>query len=827
MRRALLLSLFLLVLGAVPAYAHDDAVGDHDDTVQELGGVDIVGSVGQARLSQFDVGVAAVGLPTAWCGTERTDDDMLDATFDKTLPQFKVVYAYPSDRADRFAQWKDALQANVSLIDQFVSSQPGSTRAPRFDLGTSCGPQYLDIQTIALPSPRATYVQNMSAVETDVLARVNPNPGGRRNYVIIADTLASGGANGVGELYEGSNSSERPDLTNVHNLGGLTSVLWVPDAAAPGADPNGWWPEGVLHEMTHNMGGVQWSAPHSSQPAGGRNYTYSHCWDGRDVMCYQDGPSMGHAYSATVCAAIAGVMPQTYDCGQDDYFNPAPPPSSYLASHWNVYSNVFLADCGTLPAGTCLASGPTDPPAISVVPTVTGTPATGELLTGSKGVWDPIGVSYAYQWQRDGVNIVGATSSTYRVTTADRAAMLRLRVTATNPFGSAVSYAFGVGPVALRPPVNTGAPAVAGTAASGSVLSASVGAWSPAGTSYGYQWQRDYGAGFVDAPGATAAYYRLTVADKDALLRVRVTARNADGTTAADSAAVGPVAVPTPVNTHLPAILGAAKTGVTLTATTGSWDPGAAGYAIQWERDTGSGFADIAGARTTTFRLGVVDRGARIRLRVTAISGSVAVVAYSAVLGPIAAQPPLNTALPRVAGSALVGATLTGTTGTWSPAGTSYAFQWRRDTGSGYADVPGATRSVYKLLAADKDAMLQLRVVAANADGTLAATSLPFGPVRAPAASATLSAGASSAVRSPSGTVMARASVSGGAATSASASSASSARRLTVTVRRRAHGRLKVMACGDTCTPLRALGKHPAKLHVTTTTGRIRIVLAR
>src|SRR5689334_13429306 len=89
---------------------------------------------------------AATGLPTSWCGTETPVDDTADATFAKTQPQFKVVYVHPADRPDRFAAWADLIQADVSLIDQFVSSQPGSTRAPRFDLGTSCGPQYVDIQ---------------------------------------------------------------------------------------------------------------------------------------------------------------------------------------------------------------------------------------------------------------------------------------------------------------------------------------------------------------------------------------------------------------------------------------------------------------------------------------------------------------------------------------------------------------------------------------------------------------------------------------------------------------------------------------------------------
>jgi hypothetical protein len=831
MRRVVLLCLLLLALGApASARAHDGPHGDHNDTVQELDTVDVVKEVGQARLSAMDVGVAATGLPATWCGSETTTDNTTDAAFDKTLPQFKVIYAYPADRPDRFDQWKDALQADLSLIEQFVSSQPGSTRAPRFDMGTSCGPYYLDIQTVALPESRATYLQHMSTVENYVKTKVNPSPGGRRNYVIIADTMSSGPLNGVGELYEGSSSSQRPDSANIHNTGGLTSVLWVPDAAPPGTDPNGWWPEGVLHEMTHNMGGVQWGAPHSSQPSGGTNYTYSHCWDGRDVMCYQDGPAMSHAYSSTVCATLGGAMPQTYDCGQDDYFNPAPPPGSYLATHWNVYNNVFLAECGTLPAGSCLTAGPTDPPSNTTPPSVVGTPATGELLSADKGVWDSA-VSYGYQWLRDGAPITGALSSSYRVTTADRGALISVRVTGINPWGTVPATSAEVGPVAPRPPVLTGDPVVTGTLTSGSLLTATIGTWSPAGTTYTFQWERSVGGGaFVAVPGATGATYRLVVGDDGALFRIRVTAINADGSLSAVSGEVGPVVVPSPVNTVLPKIIGAAKTGASLTATTGTWSPAAAGYALQWQRDTGSGYTDIPGARAATFRLGTPDRNAKVRVKVSAISGSIVVVAYTAELGPVLPQPPVNVALPRVTGGALVGTTLLGTGGNWSPAGTSYAYQWQRDDGSGFTNISGATRTAYRLATADKDAKLRLRVLATNTDGADYAYSVQVGPILAPAASASLSAGGTSSLRTSSGALLASVRVSGATAGAARvrAFAAASGRTLTVKVRRaaKARGKLRVMACGTTCTSLRALGRRPVTLKVAAVS-RVRIALAR
>lgn len=59
------------------------------------------------------------------------------------------------------------------------------------------------------------------------------------------------------------------------------------------------------------------------------------------------------------------------------------------------------------------------PPINSVAPVVSGTVEIGETLTCSTGTWFGSPASYAYQWQRDGVDIGGETSSTYTVTAED------------------------------------------------------------------------------------------------------------------------------------------------------------------------------------------------------------------------------------------------------------------------------------------------------------------------------------------------------------------------------------------------------------------------
>lgn len=71
-------------------------------------------------------------------------------------------------------------------------------------------------------------------------------------------------------------------------------------------------------------------------------------------------------------------------------------------------------------------------------PVITGNTTLGSVLTlASVGQWLNYPSSYAYQWQRGGVNITSATNSTYTLVQADSAAFITCVVTATNITGSA------------------------------------------------------------------------------------------------------------------------------------------------------------------------------------------------------------------------------------------------------------------------------------------------------------------------------------------------------------------------------------------------------
>lgn len=90
-----------------------------------------------------------------------------------------------------------------------------------------------------------------------------------------------------------------------------------------------------------------------------------------------------------------------------------------------------------------------------------------------------------------------------------------------------------------------------------------------------------------------------------------------------------------------------------------------------------------------------------------------------AVDGTPAPVAPVNTVLPLISGTTVVGSTLTTTIGTWTGSPTSYAYQWKR----GGSNISGATSSTYLLVSADSGTTVTVTVTATNTAGSSSATS--------------------------------------------------------------------------------------------------------
>lgn len=191
-------------------------------------------------------------------------------------------------------------------------------------------------------------------------------------------------------------------------------------------------------------------------------------------------------------------------------------------------------------------------PVNEVLPVITGTASRGSTLTRSTGTWTDNPDSYATQWTRDGVDIGGATGATYDVTIDDLAALIRVRVTATNEEGSASATSAPTAAV-VSSPYNSVQPVANGDDTANEstethIYTVTEGTWLGTPTiTVTYQWYR----GASPIGGATSNSYELVTADVGAVVTCAVTATNTQGGSSiqvglAGNPVVVAVAAPTP-----------------------------------------------------------------------------------------------------------------------------------------------------------------------------------------------------------------------------------------------------------------------------------------
>ena len=171
-------------------------------------------------------------------------------------------------------------------------------------------------------------------------------------------------------------------------------------------------------------------------------------------------------------------------------------------------------------------------------------------------------------------------------------------------------------------------------------------------------------------------------------------------------------ALPAPAATINPSVTGTAKVGYRLTCASGTWT-NATSYAYQWKR---SGVA-ISGAIASTYLLAGGEYGKSISCQVTATGagGSTPVTSAGRTIaaGTIAVR-----TKPYIYGTVKVGRTIKTTKGTWSVAGLTYTYQWKRNGVS--ISGTAARKYFYKVVARDKGKYLTCTVRVAKSGYTSA-----------------------------------------------------------------------------------------------------------
>jgi len=189
-----------------------------------------------------------------------------------------------------------------------------------------------------------------------------------------------------------------------------------------------------------------------------------------------------------------------------------------------------------------------------------------------------------------------------------------------------------------------------------------------------------------------------------------------------------PVNLPPPLSSlSPPTISGTAIVGETLTAAPGTWSDGTATFTYVWEScDGGGSCTAIDGAEGRSYDLVRADRGAFVRVRVTAHVGDAVESRTSGAVGPVTVAAPTALRAPSISGAAVVGATLTADPGSWSDPDATFTFAWQRCDESGVCEtVDGAAGESYDVTSDDLGSSLLVEVTASNSGGVGEADSVP------------------------------------------------------------------------------------------------------
>ncbi|HEY3181299.1 MAG TPA: hypothetical protein VGJ77_00570 [Gaiellaceae bacterium] len=220
----------------------------------------------------------------------------------------QVIYAHASDVTDRYSDYLNSIRqwaADADLIYRNSAGETSGERHIRFVHNSACVPSVVNATLTPTGDDNFTNTQNdLKALGYDLTDR---------KYMVFVDA----------NVYCGIGNVKNDDSSGAGNLNNGGPSYGRTDAGC-------WGGSVAAHELMHNIGGVQLSAPHSS---GGW-----HCTDEYDRECYSDSPN----YPALTYPCSDPAHDKIFDCNHDDYFHTNPAGGSYLDTHWNAADSEYL-----------------------------------------------------------------------------------------------------------------------------------------------------------------------------------------------------------------------------------------------------------------------------------------------------------------------------------------------------------------------------------------------------------------------------------------------------------------------------------------------------
>lgn len=347
-----------------------------------------------ARTGRVAAAASPSGSTTPQDGSSRVVCEGDGATGNRV--QVLYVHAPGQDRYGQYAASFKQWAAETDLIYNASAKETGGERHIRYVTESDCTASVLDVEV------DSGSLGEFGAMNQALAAKGYDRRD--RKYMIFADAQVYCG---IGTF----NGDERPGQDNLSNFGpsyGRTdSGCWSGSTAA--------------HELGHNLGAVNNSAPHSSKAA--------HCVDEWDIMCYSDAPY--YPQMQTICPDRS--HDDRLDCNHDDYYNTSPAPGSYLTTHWNVANNRFLiAGGGNTDPNPSPTPDPTKPP-------TAGPDAQVSQITADSAVvsWSKAASATGYDLMLDGKKYADVKETAIRLTRLNPGTSYRVAVAARDADGKA------------------------------------------------------------------------------------------------------------------------------------------------------------------------------------------------------------------------------------------------------------------------------------------------------------------------------------------------------------------------------------------------------